>query len=327
MLSDASLASWAIGKSRFVGTAVRTGMIRRARDPRAILPYHPLQIERREKWTNLLKILRIINEHFLTNIHVPQVFYVVSWGCAATAWLATVLNRHPDIYCVHAANHAWHVLGNGEKLDGARYLRIIGSQGHAHIAAGGVHGMSRLAVPECRRAFGNKFNAAVVVREPLSRMRSQIALHRDFEGLQVFDLAYLDAVLDRTGIAIEPGDYQSRLFVHAANMLNAVLEEREVGKIYRSEDLTSDPDVLGEFVEEITRGKVSPDSQWLNSAIETKKVNVHAGLHPRRELDDWQIEVIRRVVDPRAWDIYESLGYARPDFVADSAVNRQSIVA
>ena len=48
-------------------------------------------------------------------------------------------------------------------------------------------------------------------------------------------------------------------------------------------------------------------------------MNVHSGLHPRREFDDWQIEVIRRVVDPRAWEVYESLGYARPEFVAGSA--------
>ena len=85
------------------------------------------------------------------------------------------------------------------------------------------------------------------------------------------DVDYLDAVLSRTGIAMEPEDYESRLFVHAANMLNAVLDEREVGKIYRSEDLTSDRYVLGEFVEEITRGKVSPYSQWLKSAIEQKR--------------------------------------------------------
>ena len=264
---------------------------------------------------------------FLRKYPCPQLFYVVSWGCAATAWLARVLNHHPDIYCVHAANHHWYVLGNGEKVDGARYVHIIGSQGHAHIAAGGVHGMDRALIPECRRVFGHKFNAAVVVREPISRMRSQIALHRDFEGLQVFDLSYLDAVLERTGIAVESGDYKSRLFVHAANMLNAVLEEREVGKIYRSEDLTSDGEVLGEFVEEITRGKVSPDSGWLKAALETKKVNVHAGRYPPRESDDRQIDVIRRVVDPRAWDAYESLGYERPEFAGGCAPTRRSIVA
>jgi hypothetical protein len=251
---------------------------------------------------------------FLKKYPYPQLFAVISWGCAATSWLATVLNRHPDIFCVHAANLHWQVLGNCERLDGIPYLRIIGSQGHAHVAAGGVHGVSRHLVPECRRSFEDKFNAAVVVREPVSRVHSQLALYQDFEGLRVWNVDYLDAILARIGIAVEAGDYQSRLFVHAANMLNAILDEREVGKIYRSEDLTSNSQVLGEFIEEITRGKVSPSSDWLESAIRTKKVNVHSARHPQREFDEWQIDVMRKVVDPRAWEVYESLGYARPDF-------------
>lgn len=257
---------------------------------------------------------------FLRKYPYPQLFYVVSWGCAATAWLATVLNRHPDIYCVHAANVHWHVLGNAERLDGIPYLRIIGSQGHAHTAAGGIHGMSRHLIPECRRRFGVKFNAAVVIREPIARLQSQLALYKDFEGLHAWNVDHIEAVLARAGITLSPGDYASRLFVHAANMLNAILDEHEVGRIYRCEDLTSNGEILGEFVEEITRGKVSPDAAWLQSALRAKKVNVHAGLRPRRELDDWQMDVILRVVDPRAWEMYESLGYARPEFVTSPVV-------
>jgi hypothetical protein len=264
---------------------------------------------------------------FLKKYPCPQLFTVISWGCAATAWLATVLNRHPDIFCVHAANHHWHVLGNCERLDGVPYVRVIGSQGHAHVAAGGVHGMSRHFVPDCRRAFGNKFNAVVVVREPIARVHSQLALYRDFEGLRAWDLDYLDPILSRAGITVPAGDYQSRQFVHAANMLNAILDEREVGQIYRSEDLTSDSDMLGELIEEITRGKISPTSDWLKSEIETKKVNVHAGRHPRRELGDWQMDVIRKIVDPRSWDLYESLGYSRPGFVNGSGCQQHSIPA
>ena len=171
-------------------------------------------------------------------------------------------------------------------------------------------------MPECRRSFGDKFNSAVVVRDPISRVHSQLALYQDFEGLRAWNVDYLDAVLSRTGIVVAPEDYESRLFVHAANMLNAVLDERDVGKIYRSEDLTSDSQVLGEFIEEITRGKVSPSSQWLESEIRTKRVNVHSAQRSRREFGDWQIDVIRKVVDPRAWEVYESLGYARPEFAA-----------
>jgi hypothetical protein len=262
---------------------------------------------------------------FLRKYPYPQIFAVISWGCAATAWLATVLNRHPDIYCVHAANLHWHVLGNCERLDGVPYLRLIGSQGHAYAAAGGVHGVSRHLVPDCRRSFGNKFNAAVVVREPVARIQSHLALYADFEGLRAWDVAYVDGILSRMGIAIAPEDYQSRLFVHAANMLNAILDEREVGKIYRSEDLTSDSQVLGDLVEEITRGKVSPDSAWLQDALDNRRVNVHAGRRPRRDLDDWQVDVIRKVVDPRAWEMYEALGYVRPEFAAGSSGMAQAV--
>ena len=154
-------------------------------------------------------------------------------------------------------------------------------------------------------------------------MLSQLALYEDFESRPVWDLDYLEPIFARTGIAVAPDDYQSRLFVHAANMLNAVLDEQAVGKIYRSEDLTSNSNVLGDFVEEITRGKVSPSLEWLESAIRTEKVNVHAGRRPRRELDDWQIDVIGKVVDPRAWEVYESLGYSRPEFVFGSVGMKQ----
>jgi hypothetical protein len=244
----------------------------------------------------------------------PRVFAVVSWGCAATSWLATVLNRHPDIYCVHAANVTWQVLGNSERMDGVPYLRIIGSQGHAHQAAGCVHGVSRHLIPECRRSFGDKFSVAVVVREPMQRIHSQLALFRKAEGCEAWDLEYTDSVISRSGVTLESDDYRSRLFVHAANMLNAILEEREVGKIYRCEDLTRSPQVLGDFVDRITGGKVSPGPGWLESAVEVDPINVHAGNYPQERLEEWQIDVIRKVVAPRSWELYERLGYPRPEF-------------
>lgn len=257
---------------------------------------------------------------FLKKYPCPQLFSVISWGCAATAWLARVLNHHPDIFCVHAANHAWHVLGNSEKLDGLAYLRVVGQQGHAHSAAGEVHGASRHLVAECRRTLGDRFNAAVVVRNPVPRLHSQLALYEDFAGVNAWNIDYVDSIIARTGVILPAADDASRFFVHAANMLNAILDERDVGRIYRAEDLTSDSQVLGEFVEEITRGKVSPDSEWLHAALQTRKVNVHAGNRPHRDLDDWQIDVIQKVVDPRAWEVYEALGYARPEFAAVTGV-------
>ena len=246
---------------------------------------------------------------FLRNHFCHQVFAVVSWGCAATSWLAKVLNSHPDVYCVHAANHTWQVLGNCERMDGLPYMRVIGSQGCHHLAAGDVHGVSRHHIPELRRSLGDRFNAAVVVREPISRLHSQLALFTKFEKYQTWDIAYVDGVIARTGITLPNNDYRCRFFVHAANMLNAVLEEREVGRVYRSEDLTQREAQLGGFVEEIGRGKVSPSADWLRSAIRTPRVNSHVGPDHDRQFADWQVDVIRRVVDPRSWEIYQALGY------------------
>ena len=88
-----------------------------------------------------------------------------------------------------------------------------------------------------------------------------------------------------------------------------------MGTIYRCEDLTSNSQMLGDFVKEITCGTVSPTDEWLNSAIQIRKVNVHAGRRSQLDLNNWQIEVIQKVVDPVAWEIYESLGYPRPGFL------------
>jgi hypothetical protein len=201
-------------------------------------------------------------------------------------------------------------------LDGLTYLRIIGSQGNTCIAAGDVHGISRHQIPELRRTLGHGFNAAVVVRDPLPRLDSQLALFRRFQDYEVWDLDYVDAVISRSGIVLQADDYRTRFFVHAANMLNEILGEVELGTVYRSEDLTSRVDVVGAFVEDITRGRVSPDSAWLQSVIQIGKINVHASPRQHRPLSDWQMYVIGKVVDRRSWEIYESLGYSHPEFAA-----------
>ena len=74
---------------------------------------------------------------------LPFLFCVVSWGCAATQWLANTLNSHPDIFCVHCENQFWERLGGARNLDGWQYLRILGCQSPGSRACGDVHGVSR----------------------------------------------------------------------------------------------------------------------------------------------------------------------------------------
>jgi hypothetical protein len=237
-----------------------------------------------------------------------QVFSVVSWGCAATAWLAKVLNSHPDIYCVHAANTCWQTLGNIERLDGTAYLRIVASMGSNHVASGDVHGVSRHLIAGLRQSLGRRFNAAVVVREPISRLRSQLGLFAMYQKFQLWRIDYLEEVISAARITLPDDTYACRLFVHGVNMLNAIVDEQEVGRVYRAEDLTRRTDILGDFVEEITLGSVAPTAAWLRSSIDIPPVNRHA--RPVREpFRDWQIDVIHKVVNPRSWEKYAELGY------------------
>lgn len=215
---------------------------------------------------------------------------------------------------MHAANQVWHVLGGFERLDGVPYLRVIGSQGYHFVAAGDVQGVNRHHVPELRRAFGPQFNAAVVVREPMARRSSMIALFKQYGETERWDLAYLDPVIERTKVTLPSKAYRWRFFVHAANLLNAIGEEIELGKVYRMEDLTRNTDTLGDLVEEITRGKVRPGADWLRAAIGTPKINAHAAGIEEEELDDWQVDVIRKVVSPRSWELYQRLGYPAVEF-------------
>lgn len=259
-----------------------------------------------------------LSEHqaaFLRHFPCPQLFAIVSWGCAATDWVAATLNRHPDIFCTHAANDTWHYLGGCERLDGVRYLRVIGSQGHAHAAAGDVHGVSRHHVAELRLAFGDKFNATVVIREPLPRLYSQLAIYHQYDQFPHWDLDYLEPLMSRTRVRLPSSSYACRFFVHAANMLNAIQDEIEIGKIYRAEDLTRHPEALGELVDEITGGKVRPSAEWLQEAVGLPKTNGHIQHRRQNSLEDWQREVVRKVVSEKSWELYNRLGYSTPEFV------------
>jgi len=244
----------------------------------------------------------------------PQLFAVVTWGCAATSWLAHVLNSHPDIYCAHAANVFWSKLGNIPQLDGLKYLRIIGSQGYCYKAAGDVHGVSREAVKEVRAVLGDDFSCAVVIREPIARLHSQVALFARFKGLPLWNVDYLNHVIGR--LSLPDPSYETRLFVHGVNMLNSVVQERHVAPIYRSEDLTANPAILREFAELVTGGKVKFTDNWAEEMISRPSLNPHRTPEQKvKDFADWQIDVIRSVVDPEAWRIYSEFGYEVPGFV------------
>jgi hypothetical protein len=251
---------------------------------------------------------------------LPFLFCVVSWGCAATQWLANTLNAHPDIYCVHCANQFWERLGGARSVDGWQYLRILSAESPASRACGDVHGVSRECVPDLRAKLGEGFNCAILVRDPLPRLYSQMALFESWPVKNAWNVDYVQKFVDH-GVRLPQDNLMNPLFLHGANMLNNILQEEEVAPIWRSEDLTGDASMLTRFIEELTRGHVQVEREWAQRAVSRPPSNRHHGTNQRvRQLEPWQMDAINRIVEPRAWQIYEKLGYKTPDFVTTESV-------
>lgn len=246
-----------------------------------------------------------------------RVFAVVSWGCAATNWLARALNSHPNIFCVHAGNFYWHHYGRAPYLDGPEYLTAIRELGSSYAAAGDVHGVDLRAVGAARETFEDRFACAIVVREPIARLFSQIALFKSNLHTRAWNVDYVQQFIDH-GVILPVDNYENRLTLHGISMLNSIVTEQATARVWRCEDLTTQPETLAEFVSEITGGSVSVDPGWARVTVALPAVFQHAkgGQAPRdRQPPDWQIDAIRKIVSPQAWDLYAQLGYVAPDFL------------
>lgn len=242
---------------------------------------------------------------------------MISWGCAATHWLARALNSHADIFCVHAGNFTWHQHGRAPYLDGPEYLRVIGALGTSYAVAGDVHGIDIRTIKETREVFGDQFGCAIVVREPIARLQSQLALFRANLQTRGWNVDHVQHFINR-GVVLPVDNYETRLTLHGIWMLNSIIGEHPVAKVWRCEDLTTKANVLAEFATYITGGAVPIDLSWASAAVGSPRVEQHVSTDRRAGyplFDDWQIEALRKIVEPKAWELYSELGYPLPDFL------------
>ena len=96
-------------------------------------------------------------------------------------------------------------------------------------------------------------------------------------------------------------------FVHAVNMLNAVIREASRCKLYCIEDLGRTPESLVDFVDWASGEQLRPSVAWAEQSIQIDPV----GSHNTRQLDfePWHHEVLREIIRPEARAIYENCGY------------------
>jgi hypothetical protein len=239
----------------------------------------------------------------------PRVFAVVSWGAAATTWLASALNDCPDILCLHAGNHMWSRLSGASLVDGLPYIQILARLGHTAKAAGDVHGIARNQIRPIQEHYGDAFRCAVLVRDPLPRLMSHLALASQYpEPRRIYgDLSYLNDRFPTIVKQLPGGDYQGLIFLHAANLLNAIVDEVSVGPIWRMEDLTSNPTGLIGAADYLTSNSVAAPTDWARKWTEGRKLNRHAAT--AIDFNSWQRRVLASAVHPDAVAAYRAIGY------------------
>jgi hypothetical protein len=263
--------------------------------------------------------LSLVTERWLKNYlsreRRTRAFAVLSWGAAGTKWLAKALNSSSEIFCVHSINGGMATLHDAPRRDGLGYLLLLLRNGDAYLAAGDVHGVSRQEIPTIEAKLGDLFRCAILVREPMARLRSQNALfeqHTVRPGKPWGELDYLNPLIRSLGMDDASIPYRDRLFIHGANMLNTITEEVDIGPVYRMEDLTTSVEALRALVDHLTGSVVETSADWAQTAIDLSPANVH--VKNAAPFTDRQLDIVRQVVRPEAWQLYRHLGYDVPGF-------------
>jgi hypothetical protein len=250
--------------------------------------------------------------------NLPDLFAVVTWGCAGTKWLTQVLNGHPEIFCVHALRYCMGVSeGLAERLDDLQVIAAVERMGGGLQLAGEVHGIARTSVPRLQAELGKRFHCAGLVRSPAPRLQSQLALFatHNYSPRAWPKMEYVRDLPGFARVASKVRGYRQLMFVHAVNMLNAVLEEQQFFPLYRLEDLSSSATALRGFIDYLSGGQVDVDEAFLAWAHSLGTPNSHVALERKsvQPLDDWQLDVVRAILRPAAVNAYEALGYEIPD--------------
>jgi len=264
----------------------------------------------------------------ILNEVVPQsrwqkrnLFAIITWGATGTSWISKVLNHHPEIFCVHelasvlnqsklfSSNDFW------AKFDPLDFMKIISRMSH-HKVNGDVHSFRSEDIPRLKEYFGKKFSSAVIEREPISRLKSTISGYRSMLPHKLYDTRYVDYIILRKKIELPKSNYENKLFVNGVNLLNAIEQEvnNNCGKMFRMEDLISDPKYLKSLIEEISSSELTADDDLLHQMIKTPATNIRASKE-KIEFEDWQIDVIKKVVHEKAWELYSKVGYSKPNFL------------
>jgi hypothetical protein len=166
-----------------------------------------------------------------------------------------------------------------------------------------------------RDRLGDRFHAAAVVRSPGPRLLSQWRHFQDSNLVEQVgaELGYVRHLEGYASIAHHVTDANRLCFVHAANMLNAIVEESRLCRVFRCEDLTGSPRAFREFVAHLSGGRIDLPDDLAEQIVRRPAVRAHGGGGKGNAIDQrWQVEILRAIVRPEAAALYTGLGYEMP---------------
>lgn len=242
----------------------------------------------------------------MTEYENTRIFSIVSWGSAATRWLGVVLCAHPRILCLHAANRM--LSARGTEVDNMLYMDVVEKLGKGYLLAGDIHGIERGNIPELRARFGERFRAAVVVRDPLQRAISSQRFwtvgNRNYDSSHLFSEKYAP-------IHKYLKTRSDEFFALALCYANGIVEESVVGPIFRCEDLTTNVNNIWALIAYLSNGEIQADPVLEPYIFREDKIGVHgsATKEPYKILPE-HYEMYEVLVEERAKELYRELGYS-----------------
>ncbi len=198
-------------------------------------------------------------------------FFVARQGGTGSAWLAKVLNAHPDVFCSHEAIIAWKPQSTAysdEDLTQLIESLALNSRHGAYVAAGDI---GSAWVGHVVIAPSHLFSVGVLVRHPARMLRTRLVRARSAVG----ELASVDCVnIDRFfEVPVSGLSGEDALFLNDCLYWCVTAYCVPQPLIIRLEDISTSVFSLAALCRRLTGIEYSP--QLLSSLMNTR-VNVSA---------------------------------------------------
>jgi hypothetical protein len=252
------------------------------------------------------------------------------WGSAGTAWLAKLLNAHPDILCLHAPilprfNH----FALEDSLELIRALFHEKSFGRFYSFVGLTHGVPLEWHSHLVSHF-EQVRGFITIRHPIPRIQSTfnynmlrgVAEKKQVNAEWVSALMRYHEKLETISGKTFPKDYEALSFYHGCGMINAIVGEVASGlPIYKYEELTTDYRTTQHLLKFISDDRLGMD-QSLLERIQHTPINTRTGRienrSPRSVYESWnefQREAYHWLLAEETIELYRKAGY--PDLMCE----------